>query len=117
LRPQLKRDPLGGGRRIPGEHDYALSFAHIFMTVAAVLAAGFGIATAICAYLSQIRRRWLWILISLLGAPVTTMNWATGQVRTQALRIQVVNVGVVRPGPKAPSLSTKRLNVPARVGY
>src|SRR2546430_5877748 len=80
----------------------ALSFAHIFMTVAGVLAAGFGIATAIRAYRSQIRRRWLWILISLLGAPVTTMNWATGQVRTQALRVQVVNVGVVRPGPNAP---------------
>ena len=80
----------------------ALSFAHIFMTVAAVLAAGFGIATAIRAYRSQIRRRWLWILISLLGAPVTTMNWATGQVRTQALRIQVVNVGVVRPSPNEP---------------
>ena len=80
----------------------ALSFAHIFMTVAAVLAASFGIATAIRAYRSQIRRRWLWILICLLGAPVTTMNWATGQVRTQALRIQIVNVGVVRPGPNAP---------------
>ena len=80
----------------------ALSFAHVLMTVAAVLAAGVGIATAIRAYRSQIRRRWLWILISLLGAPVTTMNWATGQVRTQALRIQVVNVGVVRPAADAP---------------
>ena len=80
----------------------ALSFAHVLMTVAAVLAAGVGIATAIRAYRSQIRRRWLWILISLLGAPVTTMNWATGQVRTQALRIQLVNVGVVRPGANAP---------------
>src|SRR5947209_7674248 len=80
----------------------ALSFAHVLMTVAAVLAAGVGIATAIRAYRSQIRRRWLWILISLLGAPVTTMNWATGQVRTQALRIQLVNVGVVRPAADAP---------------
>jgi len=80
----------------------ALSFAHVLMTAAAVLAAGFSVATAIRAYRSRIRRRWLWILISLLGAPVTTMNWTTGQVRTQTLRIQLANVGVVRPGPNAP---------------
>ena len=80
----------------------ALSFARILMSIAAVLAAGFSVVTAIRAFRSRIRRRWLWILISLLGAPVTTMNWATGQLRTQTLRIQLVNVGVVRPGPNAP---------------
>ncbi len=82
----------------------ALPFARILMTVAAVFAAGLGLVTAIRAYRSRIRRRWLWVLISLLGAPVTTMNWATGQVRTRTLSIQLVNVGVVRPGPDAPWL-------------
>src|SRR5436305_2927483 len=80
----------------------ALSFARILLSLGAAFAAGFGVATAIRAYRSQIRRRWLWILISLLGTPVTTMNWATGQVRTQTLRIQLFNVAVLKPGPHAP---------------
>src|SRR6266581_3491196 len=80
----------------------ALSVARSLFSIAAFLALTFGLGTAVRAYRSPIRRRWLWILISLLGAPVTTMNWTTGEIATRALTVQLLNVGVVRPGPTAP---------------
>jgi hypothetical protein len=79
-----------------------LTFVRILLTAGALLAGGFSIVTAIRAYRSRIQRRWLWILISLLGTPVTTMNWSTGEVRTRALSVLLFSAGFLKPGPNAP---------------
>lgn len=54
---------------------------------------GFCLVTARLALRSPIRHRYWWTFVSLLAAPVLTMNWAGGSLSTRVLGIQLLGVG------------------------
>ena len=75
----------------------ALSISRLLIVLAAAAVLAFSVLTAIKAFRSRIRHPWFWAFVSLLAAPVMTMNWTTGQVGTELLTIQLFGVGAVRP--------------------
>ena len=67
----------------------------LFLLVA-VLILLTSLVAAVLAALSPIHRKWLWVAISLLGAPGVSVDWNTGQFLTRVALIQVLGVGVSR---------------------
>ncbi len=63
--------------------------------VAALGLAAFGLWTAWTAFRSPINHPYWWAFVSLLGAPVTTFDWASGHVSTQLLSLQLLNAGFI----------------------
>lgn len=53
----------------------------------------FCLATAWLALRSPIRHRYWWSFVSLLAAPVMTMNWAGGKLSTSVLAVQLLGIG------------------------
>ena len=80
--------------------------ALLFLLVA-VLVLAISLVAAVLAARSPIRHKWLWVAISLLGAPGVIVDWNTGQFLTRIALIQVFGVGVSRSnGPGAHWLIT-----------
>lgn len=50
----------------------------------------------------RIRWRVLWTLGCLIGLAGLTMNWTTGAIFFQLIRVQLLGAGLVKPGPYAP---------------
>jgi len=48
------------------------------------------------------RRKWLWLLFILLGFGSLSLNWSTGELVVQPLKIQLLGAGVFSAGPHAP---------------
>ena len=67
----------------------------LFLLVAVLILATSLVAAVLAAW-SPIRQRWLWVAISLLGAPGVTVDWNTGQFLTRVALIQVLGVRVSR---------------------
>ena len=67
----------------------------LFLLVA-ILVLATSLVAAVLAARSPIRRKWLWVAISLLGAPGVTVDWNTGHFLTRVALIQVLGVGVSR---------------------
>jgi hypothetical protein len=62
----------------------------------------FAVGTIIFAIVQVVRapmeRRWLWVIVSLLGVARGTMNWSTGAFTIQPLSVQLFAVGFIRQG-------------------
>ena len=66
----------------------------LLFVIAAVLVLSASLGTAVFALRSRVRRRWLWSLVSVLGLPVATLNWTTGEISTRVLAVQLLGIGV-----------------------
>lgn len=76
--------------------------------VYAILAAIFTIGVLVLSIKTPIRRRkWLWIIFILLGLGKFSVNWATGEWRTQLLAVQLLSAGSYQDffGPRIISVS------------
>lgn len=55
------------------------------------------------------KRKWLWLLITLVGFGKFAMNWTTGQYEVQTLTVNLFSAGMFRAGPVAPWVLTVSL--------
>ncbi len=67
----------------------------IFLACLAASVALMAIALFGTIFTRSFKRRWLWAIVSLLGAPVLAMNWATGDWETR-FSLGLINAGVMR---------------------
>ena len=74
----------------------AESSVTLLFLLVAVLVLAISLVAAVLAARSPIRQKWLWVAISLLGAPGVTVDWNTGQFLTRVALIQVLGAGVSR---------------------
>lgn len=45
-----------------------------------------------------LKRKWLWVLLSLVGIGTATMNWTTGQAGFQPIMLTLIGSGVMKQG-------------------
>jgi uncharacterized membrane protein (DUF441 family) len=75
----------------------------VLFVTAAVLVLATVLTSAVVALRTPLRRRWVWVIISLLGAPGLTLNWETSQLQSRVIIFQVLGVGFSkRVAPGAP---------------
>ncbi len=75
------------------------------------------VITAIQIARSTMRRRWLWVLATLVGVGRVLLNWTTGAFAIQLLHLQVLGVGISRSGgPYVPWVLSLSLPAGAIVG-
>lgn len=69
-------------------------FAHYFFFLAAMALPIFTFATAVVCWRTPIPRlKWLWIVFVLLGFCTFTLNWTTGAIDFQILRVALLGAG------------------------
>ena len=92
------------------------SVGHFAMIAAGAAAVGLTIhALAACLRTRGLRRKWLWMLFIGVGMGRLMLNWTTGDVRGQALWIQVLGVAVTRSGLYGPWIVSVSLPLGALV--
>lgn len=77
-------------------------------------------ATILCAlwllaFSKGLKRRWLWVLGSMVGLGQFTLNWATGEWRMQPLAFSLLGSAAVRPSPFDPWMLSFSLPVVAAI--
>ena len=70
--------------------------AHYMMLVLAMLVLLFILGVEIVCLRTPIRRRGVWILLILLGSPVLSFNWTTGEVHMNTLNVLLLGAGWLR---------------------
>jgi hypothetical protein len=67
-----------------------------FVVTAAAMALLICIGAAIVLVRTPMPRRWLWALLALVGFGQCTINWSTGEISTELLRVQLLGAGALR---------------------
>jgi hypothetical protein len=80
------------------------SLVHYVVLVFAVVVPLFILGVEVVCLRSSVRRRWAWMLLILLGGPVTALNWATGEVHTNQFSVLLFGVGWFRASVYAPGI-------------
>ncbi|MEO7109906.1 MAG: hypothetical protein ABI183_05670 [Polyangiaceae bacterium] len=66
---------------------------------AELLALGISIFAIVqCLRTRDLRRKWLWIVLMLVGVCQFTLNWTTGTIDVQLLRFDILSAGYAREG-------------------
>ena len=78
----------------------ALHYFWLFVTVVCATAS-FG-AAMFLATRREMPKRWRWVLASFLGVGAFQLNWETGTVGVQLVRLQLASASFLRAGPAAP---------------
>lgn len=111
LRVVLREGVLYGFRVSPMEQSMvsanSFSLGHIGLPHLLLLALGMGSIgiASLASYRvlnSQIRRRKLWAVLSWVMVGTFSLNWVTGQVGIQLLKVQLPPISFMKAGPAAP---------------
>lgn len=82
-----------------------------------LILAGAGLSAALClvsAGVAGFRRRWGWMLMTLFGVGLFTLNWTTGAVAFQPIYVAILGAGFWKgAGPADPLLIMLALPIPA----
>ncbi|HVH30983.1 MAG TPA: hypothetical protein VNA31_04885 [bacterium] len=96
-------EPLAGPlERINAFSLSGKSPAHYLTFGLAVLIPLFVLGAEVVCFRAPIRRRWAWMVVTLLGAPVTSFNWATGEAHTASFDVLLLGGGWLRASAYAP---------------
>jgi hypothetical protein len=82
---------------------WTLLLLRVATIATAVAVMAFGFRTAWVAMRSPIGHPYWWAFVSLLGAPVTTVDWWTGRVTTAVFSVQFLNAGFGAGPPGTPA--------------
>ena len=78
-------------------------WVHLAALVVAILVPSFIIFCLILCIRTPIpQRKWLWLLITLMGIGQFSFNWATGQIAYKLFAFQLFSCGAFKMGPYAP---------------
>jgi hypothetical protein len=64
----------------------------------AIVALGISACAAVQVVRSPLKRRWLWVIVALIGFGKFGIEWGTGKVTQQWMAIQLFGAGIVRHG-------------------
>jgi hypothetical protein len=79
------------------------SLLHYFWLVVTVVCAALSFGAALfVATRREMPKRWRWVLASFLGVGAFQLNWETGAVGVQLVRVQLASASFLRAGPAAP---------------
>ena len=81
-----------------------LGIVQLPVLAAALAAAGFSLWVAIQVARTPMRRRWVWVLVALVGAGKFAVNWTTGEFSTSMLSLQLFGASILRAAPVGPWL-------------
>lgn len=71
---------------------------HFIFLIAAVSILAFVLWTAVVCWRTPIpRRKWLWMIVVLLGIGTATLNWTSGNVQVGILSVTFFGVGFMKP--------------------
>jgi hypothetical protein len=88
---------------------------HAFLAAGLLLIALTVAAAVACVRTRGLRRKWFWLLFILLGVGGLTLNWTTGEVTVNLLRVQLISASVGATSPYAPWFVTLSLPIGAIV--
>jgi hypothetical protein len=74
------------------------TFAHFTVLLNMIGVPLFVVYALIKCIRTRIRRKWLWMLFILVGIGALELNWTTGQMRLEALSIQLLGASFLRQG-------------------
>jgi hypothetical protein len=74
------------------------SLAALAAVAIALVAIGWSLYAAVQVVRSPLERRWLWVIVALLGFGKLSVAWHTGEVTDHWLAIQLLGAGFVRDG-------------------
>lgn len=75
-----------------------LKFLFAAVTVASPLVM---LAAAARVFRLPYRNKWLWVILSFLGVATVSMDWATAQVTTQWIAVNLIGFGITQTPPGA----------------
>ena len=86
------------------------SLAHYLILAFSLITLIFILVTAVVCFRTPIKKRkWLWVIFTLLGVGSIHLNWTTGEIGTQLFSFNLLGVGVVSTSPYAPLIMTLSL--------
>jgi hypothetical protein len=92
--PQQK--PLAEANALTFRDKGILHILFAVLTIGAVLVSLFAFFRSVFA--ADVRNRWVWAIVSLIGVVGVTMNWSTGVVSVVPLHINLLSAALVREG-------------------
>jgi hypothetical protein len=105
---------------LESQHAFTLanrSARHYLWLAIALLVPVYTIGTAVYVARSRVPRRWAWAVVSLIAAPVFTLNWSSGEISTQIVRFVLLGGAIFRPGPTSPWILSFGLPTGALLAY
>ena len=75
------------------------------------------IGTAVHVARTRVPRRWAWAAVALVATPVFALNWSSGEVSTQIVRLVLFGGAAFRPGPTSPWILSFGLPTGALLAY
>jgi len=78
------------------------SLVHYVILGFAVLVPLFILGVEVVCLRTLVRRRWAWMLLILVGGPVTALNWTTGEMHTNEFTVLLMGAGWFRASLYAP---------------
>ncbi|MCP4611024.1 MAG: hypothetical protein GY845_20135 [Planctomycetes bacterium] len=88
------------------------SFRHYIILLIAIGIPVFIIYTIVLCARTKMKRKWLWIIVILLGVGRCSFNWTSGQMVIQLIFIQLIPTSAFKGGPYAPWI----INISVPVG-
>ena len=79
-----------------------LGLSHIIFIILSIAIVGFIIFSIIDIAKSEIKKKWIWIIISLIGFCGISLNWTTSDIDFKLLTIKLLGIGFSRAGDFAP---------------
>jgi len=79
-----------------------VGLVHIIFIIIVVTIIGFIIFSVINIVKSAVKKKWLWILISLIGFCGLSFNWTTGDINFQFFTIKILGIGFSKSGVASP---------------
>lgn len=75
---------------------------HVAFLVVQLLLIGFSICVAVLAWKSNIKRKWLWIIVTLVGIVQVNLNWTSGELDFRIIDVRIPVASAMKMGPYAP---------------
>jgi hypothetical protein len=95
---------------------YRKNASQYLMLAIAILTSIFVLVSAYCCFRTPItKRKWLWIIVTLIGFSSISMNWTTGQYFLQLLWFKILPVSFSSAGTNAPWIISMSLPIGAVV--